>query len=132
MRKFQDPGLLLTEVASFLGGNGLGTVNTNLFKQTMPGTPVVCTVVYHTGGPSFPGNPMHFPTFGIQHRNTHVSSGLATVKAIGNLLNDRWNVLPTIQGKIAITGEMGGYYLDSNGHPIHVLNFAMATTQQLH
>lgn len=135
MDKFHDPILLITEIASFLGANGVGTVGTNLFKQALPGSntlpvSVGATVVYHTGGPNFPGNPVHFPTFAIQHRNTHVSSGMAKIREIGNLLNDKWNILATIQGRISITGEVGSYFTDANGHNFFVANFQVITPQQ--
>lgn len=125
-----DPNLLMSEIVTYLGSNGIGTYGTNLFIGTMPPNPIVATVVVHQGGPWIPGSPMRFPAFLVQHRNTHISSGLPKAQQIHNLLSNAWNVLSTIKGRIVAGGEPGAVFLDANGTYIFPMNFNMVTTDR--
>ena len=126
----KDPRLLLTDVASYLATNGVGTIGTDLFLQNAPETPKVTTVVFLTGGPSFPDNPTRYPSFSVHHRNTNVSSGLAKATQIHSLLGDRWNVLPTLKGRIATDQAPGAYFVDQNGMFIYGTAYRVITTDQ--
>lgn len=131
----KDPNRLVTDVASYLGASGIGSLSSsgtpgNLYIEYAPDSPKVTTVVFHTGGPSFPGNPMRFPSFSVHHRNTHVSSGLALITSVYSLLDNKWNVLPRVLGRIGADQEPGGYFVDSNGLFIFPLSFRLATTDQ--
>lgn len=122
------PTLLVTEVASYLGSQGVGTVGTNLWAMTMPGTPFVATAVIATGGPDVEGNPTRQQTFQILHRNTHVGSGLVAATTIHSVLNQQWEVLLTARGRIVAVTEPGAYLLDNNGHSVFPMNFVFRST----
>jgi len=124
----KDPQLLLVELGTYLQTSGVGTLGINLFLGTMPGSPQTGTVIVHTGGFHQPGNPTRFPSFTVQHRNTRVNSGLATVKTIHGLLDNVWNVLPTITGRIVAASEPGASFNDANGHSVFPLNYNLVTT----
>jgi hypothetical protein len=123
------PNLALL-IAQYLETQGVGTLGTDLFIQTMPEQPVVGTVVVMTGGPVLVGNPTRFPSFQIQHRNTHVASALPKSQEIHNLFDNKWNVLKEFPGRIVLVSEVGAAFKDDGGRVIFPLNYAITSTTQ--
>lgn len=126
----RDSVALVTSIGSYLGANGVGTLGNNLWLQYAPDDPITTTVVFHTGGPLLRDSPTRYPGFAVHHRNTNVTSGLATATKISSLLHNRWNVLSGFTGRITADSEAGSYYTDPNGHYVFPLAFSMTTTDQ--
>lgn len=117
-------------LAEHMAANGIGTLGTDLFIQTMPELPRVSTVVVMTGGPIIPEDPTRRPSFQVQHRNTHIESALPKSVQIHNLFDNRWNVLKDFPGRIVAVSEVGSSFKDESGLVIFPLNFAFVTTTQ--
>lgn len=126
----KDINKLVRDLAAYLQTNGVGTLGTDLFIQTMPERPAVSTVVVMTGGPIIPGDPTRRPTFQVQHRNTHIASALPKSVEIHNLLDNKWNILKDFPGRIVGVSEVGPSFKDDAGHIIFSLNFAFTSTTQ--
>lgn len=62
--------MLLTEIATFLAAEGLGTLGTDLFQAKMPASPNACGAVYESGGsapdPGFGSSSLRFENPAVQ------------------------------------------------------------------
>lgn len=119
---------LLLELMTTLQSLNVGTVQGNLFPQTLPMSPVVCTAVQLTTSPFNPADPIRQVGFQVIHRNTHIASGLSLVTSVHAYLANGWNVLPTIQGRTVAVNEPGGYvYDDDKRWAYFPLRFVLST-----
>lgn len=120
----------IVDVTSYLGSQGIGTVGEDLFAVTAPsraGENV--TVVYPSGGPNTPGNPVKTPTFAIQHRNKNPGLGLSKVSEINSMLDEAWNKLDRFTGRIVSQSEPGPFVTTSSGLFLFTLNYALTSGQ---
>ena len=95
-----------------------------------PETDDEATVIYHTGGVADVANPTRFPTFSVQHRNTHAESALSKVTEIHSLLDDTFNLFSEFPGRLVAQAEPGAGFKDDNGLWVFSLNFRFVTTSQ--
>lgn len=81
---------MLDDLVSYMDGNGIGTVGTNLFRSYMPTSPVNCVAVIETGGPQ-PNKelPLKKPTFQVLIRNSSYSAGKTKLNAVRSLLQQK-------------------------------------------
>ena len=117
-------------IVAYLEANGIGMFGVDLFIQAMPESPVLATVVVMTGGPVLPEDPTRRPSFSIQHRTTHVESGLPKSVEIHNLFDNQWNVLKGFPGRTVSVSEAGASFKDKTGASVFPLNFAFTSTTQ--
>lgn len=133
-----DSVLLLTEIADYLEANGIGTqsnisssVQGDLFVVQMPQVPIEATVVAHSGGLALTGDPTRRPAFQVQHRSVDPEAGLRKAVEINTLLDDKFNVLASLTGRITLVGgEPGQSFVDANGHLVFPLSYQFTTTEQ--
>lgn len=126
----KDVAALATNLVAYLEANAVGTFGVDLFINNMPETPSVATVVVLTGGTVAVGDPTRRPSFQIQHRTTHVESGLPKSVQINNLFDNRWNVIKTFPGRTVAVSEAGASFKDRSGLSVFPLNFAFTSTTQ--
>lgn len=126
----KDVFTLLDDLVTYLSSQGVGTLGTDLFVLRQPDSPQVLTTVYPTGGAHFANNPTRFPSFTIQHRNTHANSGLAKSIEINALLDNKVNVATGVKGRIELQSEPGLNFTDEGGNIIYSLNYVLVTTIQ--
>jgi hypothetical protein len=120
---------LLTEICSYLGANGGGTVGTNLLAQSLPSTPNVCTAVFLNGGLDGPDSPVRSRNVEIVHRNTNVQSASSFMTGIHSLLRDNWNFSSTFQGRFVADSEPGFFGYDSNNMPVFSLELTFTSVK---
>ena len=121
---------LIEDIVTYLSSQGVGTLGTDLFAGHVPAhAGEVVTAVYASGGPNIPGNPVKTPTFGIQHRNTNVNSGLSKVTEINSMLDETWNKLDGFTGRIVAQSEPGPYVTTGANLFLFTLNFALTSGQ---
>jgi hypothetical protein len=116
----------VTAITTYCDKNSFGTVGTDLFKHTMPTTPIACTCVRVTGGTYTPGNPVKTKTFQVIHRRpyTGVGSGTVFVSSLHQLFVDQWNKLDTSHlGRLYPMSEPTSPVQDDNGNWVWSLNY---------
>lgn len=126
----KDVFAFLNSVTTYLSSTAVGTIGTDLFKGQMPGSPIVGTVVALSGGFDEIGNPTRLVNITIQHRNTHIESGLPKIVEINNLMDDQWNILEDFPGRFTANSEPGQSFKDDNGHYVFPLNYLFTSTTQ--
>ena len=85
---------LISEVATYLQSQGLGTVGTNIFYSYMPDSVAPCIGVFDTGGAE-PDRyiPTKEPTFQIFIRSTSYAEGKAKLDSVRSALHQQKNTL---------------------------------------
>lgn len=119
-----------TSICSLLTVSGVGSLGGNLFREHMPESVDIGTVVKMTGGPIDPADPTRRITFQIQHRNTSNAEGLRKATEINSLLNNQWNIIPGIPGRVVSVSEAGPSFTDASGLTVFSLNYVVVTTTQ--
>jgi hypothetical protein len=120
---------LLTEICSYLGANGVGTVGTNLMAQSLPASPNVCTAVFLNGGFDGPDSPVRNRNIEIIHRNTNVQSASSLMTQVHSLLKDNWNFSSTFQGRFVADSEPGFFGYDPNNMPVFSLELTFTSVK---
>lgn len=123
---------LLTDVTSFLQTlTGVGTIGKSIFYGTMPGSPNECVAVYPTGGYKDPNamDGMWRPQFQIAVRAEGFAAGLQKTQTIWTGLDQVWNGLPMIKGRVTADHEPGVYFRDQNQRFLFTMNFTAFTTR---
>jgi hypothetical protein len=125
-----DTHALMVDLATYLSSMGVGTLGVSLFAVHIPANaPQVATVVYPSGGANPVGTPVKSPTFGIQHRNTNVNSGLSKVTEINSMLDEAWNILDSFTGRIMAQSAPGPYVTTNSNQFLFTLNYALTSGQ---
>lgn len=116
--------LIMTEVTSFLGGQGVGTVGSNLFAWNMPSHNPNCVAVIPTGGPSLDSDlgSLVRQQFQVRIRNKASSNASSICTEVHRLLHRAKNVLSTVEGSMTADHEPGVHFPDQNGHYVYTLN----------
>lgn len=84
---------LISDIATYLQTNGIGTVGTDIFYSYMPADVGACVVVLDTGGAQpNPDLPTKEPTFQIYLQNVDYDTGKAKLDAIRALLHQKANI----------------------------------------
>jgi hypothetical protein len=123
---------LLTSVSSFLGGEGYGTVGTDLFAGALPDRPAVCTAVIQAGGAREFGDPTRQPSITVLHRNTMIRTGGQEITNINStILSDNgFRCLPgEIHGRFEAESEPGLAGYDASGLLVFQVQYAFVTTE---
>jgi len=116
--------VLLDQVASYLAAQGIGTVGTNLFKGTMPDSPVKCISITASGGPRVKGDALHRPRIQISVRDISYPVGLVTTQSVFDALDHKVVILGTLHGRFRPEGEPGMFTRDVNERFVFPLNFS--------
>lgn len=105
---------VVSDVATYLQTNSIGTLGTNLFKQFYPDIDGALVAVLDTGGQQPEEDiPLYLPTFQVFVRSTSYALGKAKLEAIRDLLHRQANVQ-------LVSGGTYFYYIlaQSNGGSI--------------
>jgi len=113
----------LTEVCTYLQYSSIGTVAVDIFRNTMPASPINCVAVYASGGPRSVDDPLVRPTLQVLIRNSDSSSGRTKTDSVFSVLDDKWNFLTTFQGRCIADHQPGPNYRDQDNNVIYTLNF---------
>lgn len=97
----------------------------------MPSTPYTASLFVLTGGIDRRGNPVKLYSLSALHRNTQLSSGLSAISSIYSALNDEWNLVCPVEGRMSADTVPGSYTRDANDHYIFNLSFTFATVKKL-
>lgn len=123
---------LLTSVTSFLGGEGFGTVGTDLFSGALPDRPALCTAVVQTGGSREFGEPTRQPLVTILHRNSGIRAGTQEITDINSsvLSDNGFRCLPgELHGRFEAESEPGLAGYDASGLLVFQVQYAFVTTE---
>lgn len=83
---------VVSDVATYLAANGVGTLGTDLFFSYYPDTESALVSVLDTGGPQpEPYVPIYMPTFQIFIRSTSYALGKAKLETVRDLLHRQFN-----------------------------------------
>jgi hypothetical protein len=94
----------------------------------MPETPFTCTAVLPNGGFSSGGKtPVRYPAFSVVHRGTNLVSVLTLATSLHAALNNSWNALPTLRGRLQAVNEPGDYFYGADGHIYTAVNGVFTT-----
>ena len=122
-------GSWLNELGLYLNNNGGGvygnTPTANIFLTQLPSSPEASIALIASGGANDPEgiDPLDRPSLAVLvRRRTHLQ-GLAAAQVIFNLLDNKWNILPSYHGRCIADALVGTNYLDSAGMPVYPLNF---------
>jgi hypothetical protein len=125
---------LQTSITSFLGGEGFGTVNVDLFPGGLPDRPVRCTAVVQTGGSSEPGDPMRTPQVTILHRNRGLQEAGEFLTNVNStiLSQNGFRCLPgEISGRFEADSEPGLAGYDDRNLVVFQVQYTFITTTKL-
>lgn len=104
---------LVTDVATYLEANAVGTIGTNLFYSYSADPDTAMVAVLDTGGAQpNPDIPVYHPTFQVFIRSTTYAAGKAKLDTIRGLLHRQANLQ-------LVTGGVYFYYIlaqSSGGH----------------
>ena len=115
----------ISAVASYLQtSTSVGTLAVNIFTGIMPNTPVSCTAVYAQSGPITPGDPTVHPSLQILTRDSTYFASHSRAETIHNALNEKWNILTSIPGRLVAQHEVGPFFRDGNNNVVFTLNFS--------
>lgn len=118
------PKELLDNAASYLVTQGVGVINQNIFKGTMPGSPVKCILVTSSGGPRLQGDPVHRPRLQIMVRDENYPTGIVTADSIFKLLDHKVLIVGILRGRLRPENEPGMFTRDVNDRYLFPLNFS--------
>lgn len=105
---------MISDIASYLAENGIGSIGNTIFKSRLPDIPDNCISIYETGGLA-PDRylPTADPTFQIIVRNKTYSAGKSKMDDIVDLLHQKTN-------STLVTGGFYFYYIFLMGEPAHI------------
>src|SRR5258705_919497 len=96
----------LAELATYLHNNSAGvygnTPTANIFLQQLPNSPVLAIGLFITGGQAGPESldPLERPSLQCLVRRTTNIDGLRYATLVFNLLDNKWNITPSFNGRI--------------------------------
>jgi hypothetical protein len=110
--------MMIDDIATYLAGQGIGTVGTNLFKGMLPASPDNCVALFEYGGerPDLVGTYVERPKLNVRVRNTSYSAGRS---ACGSIIEDLHTVGDTtLSGTryLYIMALQSPIYLGRDGH----------------
>lgn len=120
----------LAELAQYLHNNTAGvfgnTPTANIFLQQLPNSPVLAIGLFAAGGPGGPEGiePLDRPNLQCLVRRTTNIDGLRYATLVFDLLDNKWNITPSFNGRIVGDALPGAYFLSANGYPVYTLNFS--------
>lgn len=121
---------LISDVATYLSVNGIGTLTTDLFYGYLPANADTGVAVLDTGGPMPDAYlPTKEPTFQVLIREVDYDTGKAQLAAIRALLHQVKNTTigSTYFYFILAVSEGGHIGRNSNGHDEFSMNFHCRT-----
>ena len=121
---------LLEDIAIYLNTIGIGTPGQTVFIGNMPNTPVNALGIYSSGGEvSVAGSPVYRPGFQLLLRRSSGDFANASNLAdyLFQVLDDKWNVLDRVRGRIIATSAPGVFFRDDSGNLVFSLNFQVIT-----
>jgi hypothetical protein len=120
----------LAELAQFLHNNTAGvygnTPTANIFLQQLPDSPVLAIGLFATGGQAGVDSldPLSRPYLQCLVRRTTNIDGLRYATLVFNIIDNKWNITPSFNGRLVGDALPGSYYLSSKGYPVYTLNFS--------
>jgi len=120
-------GSWLAEIAQYMHSNTLGvfgnTPTANIFLGALPDSPVLAFGLFATGGPYYTGDPLNHLELQALIRRTKNIDGLQYATTLFNLLDDKWNITPSFNGRITPQHRPGPFFISAAGYPVYTLNF---------
>lgn len=120
-------GSWLAEIAQYMHNNTVGvfgnTPTANIYLGALPDSPVLAFGLISTGGPVYTGDPINNCEFQALIRRTKNMDGLQYATILFNLLDDKWNITPSFNGRISAQHRPGPFYISAGGHSVYSLNF---------
>jgi len=115
---------LLNDVATYVNTQCGAGDWTQVFIGNMPDTPVACVAVYPAESPVLSGEVVQRVGFRLVLRGAPHAypATLRRVELVYEALENKWNQLPNVIGRIAPQHRVGEPFRDSNGN----LNWSLA------
>lgn len=120
----------LAELATYLHNNTAGvygnTPTANIFLQQLPDSPVLAIGLFVSGGQGGAESlfPLDRPSLQCLVRRTTNIDGLRYATLVFDLLDNKWNITPSFNGRIIGDAMPGSYFLSPKGYPVYTLNFS--------
>ncbi len=120
----------LSELAQYLHNNTAGvygnTPTANIFLQQLPNSPILAVGLYGTGGPNQSEgiDPLNRVSLQVLVRRTKNIEGLMYATLIWRLLDNKWNIVPSFNGRVVADHKPGPFYISGGGYPVYTLNFS--------
>lgn len=120
---------LLNEVATYLQSVAIGVRGKTLFVGQIPNSPIGVTVVVGGVGLRDPlETGLRKPSFQVIVRDVVYQSAQDRSDLVRRALDNKWNVLGSIKGRVLAETEGPIAFRDQNNHPSFSHNFALTTT----
>ncbi len=117
--------LMLNEIAEYLQtSTSLGSMATDIFVGLIPSTPATCVGLYADAGTALPGDPVVRPGLQVLVRSSTYLAAHTNAEVAFNAIQNKTNVLSTVQGRFVPNHEVGPFYRDGNSNIIFTLNFS--------
>ena len=111
---------VLDAVGTYVSTMGFGTLGTNLFLDTLPGTPYSCVGVFQYGGIRIEGDPLRRMDFQVKVRNSDHTAAATKVSSLYAIFDRKWCCLsPTFNGNFQCLSEISEKRVDENHHAVY-------------
>jgi len=123
--------MMVDDIAAYLAAGGHGTVGKDIFREKMPETPVLCTVLYAYSGnaPELLGD-VEYPMLQVKTRGESREDAMERINEVLTMLHTLGET--TMSGtrylyiKAVSSMAFAGYDRQTGGAPVYVINFLVA------
>lgn len=111
---------VLDSIGTYVASYGFGSLGSNIFLDTLPGTPYACIGIFHYGGIRIEGNPLRRIDFQLRVRNPDHALADTIASSLYTLFDNKWcSLAPSFRGNFQCLSEVNEKTVDENSHALY-------------